>query len=552
MVIVRDTSSTHSISRLPSFRQFELPPLSFTRFPSHRTLNPHYRMCVNEKITDDLERQEFQKLVTSYEEDGSASDPEQAQCQDSESDPNLVTWSGEDDPTNPLNWPNRKRWTATLTVASFTFISPLASTMVAPSLDDIAKEFNITTGLEKALVMSIFLLAYAVGPFILGPLSEIFGRVVVLQSANMVFLLFNTICGFSKSKQQMMSFRFLSGLGGSAPQALGGGVLSDCWRAEERGKAHALYSLAPFLGPSLGPIAGGIVTQHFTWRWVFWGTSILDLVVQILATLFLNETYPPKILAIKAKRLRKETGNAALHTKWQNPDHTFGHILRKALVRPFIMLFTQPTIQALALYRGYIYGLMYLVLSTFPTIFRSVYRMSLGNASLNYLSLGFGFVLGLQICGPLLDRIYIRLKKKYNHPGRPEFRVPLMLPGGLLVPVGLFIYGFTARADIHPVVPNIGAAIFATGCIISFQCAQVYVVDAYTTYAASATGAAAFVRTMAGFGFPLFAPAMYARLGIGWGNGLLGFVALGSGIVAPLLLWKYGERMRARSTYCAG
>jgi hypothetical protein len=149
-------------------------------------------------------------------------------------------------------------------------------------------------------------------------------------------------------------------------------------------------------------------------------------------------------------------------------------------------------------------------------------------------------------------KIYIRLKKKYNHPGRPEFRVPLMLPGGLLVPVGLFIYGFTARADIHPVVPNIGAAIFATGCIISFQCAQVYVVDAYTTYAASATGAAAFVRTMAGFGFPLFAPAMYARLGIGWGNGLLGFVALGSGIVAPLLLWKYGERMRARSTYCAG
>ena len=66
-----------------------------------------------------------------------------------------------------------------------------------------------------------------------------------------------------------------------------------------------------------------------------------------------------------------------------------------------------------------------------------------------------------------------------------------MLPGGLLVPIGLLIYGFTARSSIHFIVPNIGAAIFACGCIISFQCAQTYVVDAYTTYAASATGAAA-------------------------------------------------------------
>lgn len=121
---------------------------------------------------------------------------------------------------NPLNWPNRKRWTATILVASFTFISPLASTMVAPALHTIAVEFNITSSFEQALVMSIFLLAYAIGPFLLGPLSEIFGRVVVLQCANMWFLIFNTACGFAQNKEQMMAFRFLSGLGGSAPQAV--------------------------------------------------------------------------------------------------------------------------------------------------------------------------------------------------------------------------------------------------------------------------------------------------------------------------------------------
>ena len=76
--------------------------------------------------------------------------------------------------------------------------------------------------------------------------------------------------------------------------------------------------------------------------------------------------------------------------------------------------------------------------------------------------------------------------------------------------------------------------------------------DAYTTYAASATGAAAFVRTIAGFGFPLFAGSLYGNLGVGWGRAVLAFVALGVGIPAPILFWRYGERIRARSTYCAG
>lgn len=92
--------------------------------------------------------------------------------------------------------------------------------MVAPALDQIASDFTITSGIERYLVMSIFLLAYALGPFVLAPLSEMYGRVVILQSANMVYLVFNTVCGFATSKQQILAFRFLSGLGGSAPQAV--------------------------------------------------------------------------------------------------------------------------------------------------------------------------------------------------------------------------------------------------------------------------------------------------------------------------------------------
>ena len=127
----------------------------------------------------------------------------------------------------------------------------------------------------------------------------------------------------------------------------------------------------------------------------------------------------------------------------------------------------------------------------------------------------------------------------------PEYRLPLLLPLNLLIPTGLFIYGFSAPHQLHWTIPNLGTCIFAIGLIVSLNyCAQAYVVDTYTTYAASATGVAAFVRTMAGFSFPLFALRMYDVLGVGWGNSLLGFVRLGLGVVAPAVLWRWGGWLR--------
>jgi multidrug resistance protein len=424
--------------------------------------------------------------------------------------------------------------------------------MVAPALTAISAEFGIKSELESSLVLSIFILAYAIGPLFLGPLSEMFGRVIVLQLSNLFYLFFNLGCGLAQTKGQMIAFRFLSGLGGSAPLALGGGVLSDLFTAEQRGKAISIYSLMPLLGPALGPIAGGFVTENTTWRWVFYATTIADALIQICGLFFLQETYTPVLLHRKKKNLIKETGNEALHTEFDRPDRTLGKTIRISLIRPFRLLGTQIIVQVLALYMAYLYGLMYLVLSTFPSLWENGYHESVGIGGLNYISLGVGFFLGTQICAPCQDRIYRALKKRNGGVGKPEFRVPLMIPGAILVPVGLFIYGWSAQEHTHWIVPNIGAAIFASGVIVGFQCIQTYIVDSYTRFAASAVGAATVLRSLAGFGFPLFAPYMYAKLHYGWGNSLLAFIAIGLGWPAPILLWKYGEKLRKRSTFAAG
>lgn len=286
--------------------------------------------------------------------------------------------------------------------------------MVAPALPQIAEEFHITSIVESQIVLSIFVLAFAVGPLILGPLSEVYGRVTVLQASNVFYLVFNTAAGFSQSKVQMMVFRCLSGLGGSAPLAIGGGVLGDLFKPEERGKAMALYGLGPLLGPSIGPIAGGWIAMKTTWRWMFWAVSIADLIIFVFGIFNLKESYAPQILYLKAKRLRRETGNADLRTEFETPERASWKFIPLSILRSFRLLFTQPIVQVLAVYMAYSYGLMYLVLATFPPLFQQTYHESLGIAGLNYISLGLGFFFGAPLCGKTNDVIYQKVGQLFS------------------------------------------------------------------------------------------------------------------------------------------
>ncbi|ROW05468.1 hypothetical protein VSDG_00228 [Cytospora chrysosperma] len=466
-------------------------------------------------------------------------------------DPNLVTFDV-DDPGNPKTWKFGRKWAAVFVVSTFTLISPISSTMTAPALKYIAADLNITTEIEQELSLSIFVLAYAIGPLLLGPLSELYGRVIVLQLSNLFYLFFNLGCGLCHTKVQLIVFRFFAGFGGSAPLAIGGGVLSDLFTAEERGKAMSIYSLAPLLGPAIGPIAGAFIAENTSWRWIFYATTIADALIQTAGVFLLQETYTPVLLRWRKERLVRETGNTALHTDFDDPERTAARTLATAFQRPFRLLLTQPIIQVLALYMMYLYGLMYLVLSTFPSLWAS-YGMSTGVGGLNYIALGLGLFLGSQLCAPLQDRVYARMKRRYGvSVGRPEFRLPMMAPGALLVPVGLLIYGWTAQYRTHWIGPDVGVAVFTAGVIIGFQCIQTFLVDTYTLYAASAVAAGTVLRSLAGFGFPLFAPSLYARLDYGWGNTLLAFIGVLIGWPGPILLWKYGPALRARSPYAAG
>ncbi|KAJ5266746.1 polyamine transporter 3 [Penicillium angulare] len=463
----------------------------------------------------------------------------------------LVTWDGEDDPENPKNWKPMRKWKAIFAMSSFVFMSPLSSTIVAPALPAIASDLGIAQPAVEQMVLSIFLLGFACGPLVASPLSEIYGRVRVVQTWNFMYIVFNAACGGARTKEAIIILRFIAGLCGSATLGIGGGTLSDLFRAKDRGKAVAIYSWSPILAPLVGAIIGGFIEQNLKWQWTFYISSLLSVAIQISGLFFLEETYPPLLLRRKKAKQIQDTGASNLYTEFDYLDEGRVKVLSANLVRPFKLLATQPIIQVLALYNAYLYGNIYMLYADFIDLWTDVYGESIQIAGLNYISIAIGSAIAAECCTLINDRIYRKLSKRNQGKGLPEFRIPIMIPATLFLSAGMFWYGWTAELKMHWIMPNIGTSIFVAGALACTISVNAYVIDTYGRYAASGLAAVSTIRCLAGFTFPMFAPYMYSSLGYGWSGSLLGFIGLGIGLPAAIMLGLYGKSLRSKSPYAS-
>ncbi|KAK3934600.1 polyamine transporter 3 [Diplogelasinospora grovesii] len=462
-----------------------------------------------------------------------------------------VAWDGENDPEDPKNWSPMRKWKAIFAMSSFVFMSPLSSTIVAPALPAIASDLNINQPAVEQMVLSIFLLGFACGPLVASPLSEIYGRVRVVQSWNFMYIIFNAACGGARSKEAILVLRFIAGLCGSATLGIGGGTLSDLFRARDRGKAVAIYSWSPIIAPLIGAVIGGFISQHTTWHWTFYTSSLLSVVIQLSGLVFLEETYPPFLLRRKKAKLQTETGAMNLYTEFDYLDDVRVKVLTTNLIRPFKLLATQPIIQVLALYNAYLYGNIYILYADYIDLWTDIYGESLQIAGLNYISIAVGSAIAAECCTLVNDRIYRTLSTRNGGKGVPEFRVPIMIPATFFLGAGMFWYGWSAEKRLHWVMPNIGTSMFVAGALACTISVNAYVIDTYGRYSASGLAAVSTLRCIAGFTFPMFAPYMYSQLGYGWAGSVVGFIALGIGLPAALLLGVYGEVLRSKSPYAS-
>jgi len=464
-----------------------------------------------------------------------------------EKDPYEVWWNEpeNEDPENPMNWPGWKKWGNVAILSFVTLITPLASSMFAPGVPAVMKEFHESEEMLATFVISVYLLGFTFGPLLIAPISELWGRYWVYTACNYLFVVFAVACGLSKNMGQLIAFRFLHGVVGVAPLTIGGGTIADIKPVEQRGKAMALWAMGPLLGPVVGPVAAGYLVEAAGWRWVFWLLAIMSSVASILCTVLLGETYAPVILERKAAKLRKETGNSAYRSRLTS-DLPVKQVFLLSIVRPTKMLLFSPIVASTCWYVAISYGILYLLFTTFTYVFSEQYHFSVGNTGLTFIPLGIGMILALGIMGTATDRI-IRGKQARGERVLPEDRIPMVIvvPAALCLPAGLFLYGWTTQYKIHWIVPMIGMCIVGFGLLIIFMAMQTYLVDAFTRYAASAIAANTVLRSLLGGLLPLCGLKMYDKLGLGWGNSLLGFLALAL-VPIPALFAIYGERIRNR------
>ncbi|KAF2652357.1 major facilitator superfamily transporter [Lophiostoma macrostomum CBS 122681] len=456
----------------------------------------------------------------------------------------LVSWEGPDDPSNPYNWSLVKKWCATVLVSLGGLITLMSGAMLAPALSAIGNDLSVSQA-EASLMLSIYVLAFAFGPMVLAPCSEVWGRRPIWLFGSIWYVIWNTVCGFSKNAALMIVGRIMAGLGASAEFAVSGAIVADCWTPDSRGKSMAIRSFLPLLGPALGPIVGGAAVETLNWSWLFWLMSIFAGVVVILFIFSLPETHTPTILSRKAAALRKSTG-LKYYTKDDLEGLPLTQRLKAGLLRPTTMLLTQPVIQIIAFVQGYQFGLVYILLSTYSSLWTDRYGQSSSVSSLHYLTLVIGYTIASQCSGWALDKTWAKLKEKNQGETKPEYRVPMMIPGAILIPIGLLWYGFSAQQRLHWIMPDIGAAIFGCGYISAGYAAQAYVVDAFLEFNASAGAASQLLRNIFAFAFPLFGPSLYDRLGYGLGNTVLASISAVLALPAPLVLWRYGEQLRQK------
>ncbi|BAE61444.1 synaptic vesicle transporter [Aspergillus flavus] len=457
----------------------------------------------------------------------------------------LVTFTI-DDPENPKNWSKAFKWYCTMVVAFTCFVVAFASSVITADIEGPAEEFGVSREVSL-VVVTVFVIGFGVGPMAFAPMSEMFGRRPVYALTLLIAVIFIIPCAVSKNIGTLIVCRAIDGIAFSAPMTLVGGTLADLWKNEERGVPMAAFSASPFLGPAIGPLAGGYLADAAGWRWLYWLMLILAFVAWVLITFTVPETYAPTILKRRAKKLRKTQNDSKYVTETELDSRPLGEKLRIFFFRPFQLLFLEPIVLFISIYMSVLYGLLYMFFVAYPIVYQGGKGWSAGSTGLMFIPLAIGVIMSAA-CSPFINKHYLSLYAKYGGKPPAEARLIPMMFSCWFIPIGLFIFAWTSYPQIHWFGPAVGGWPVGFGFIFLYNSANNYLVDTYQHQAASALAAKTFLRSIWGASTVLFTEQMYDRLGDQWASTLLAFIALACCAI-PYVFYFKGESIRRFSRY---
>ncbi|OCH91100.1 vacuolar DHA amino acid exporter [Obba rivulosa] len=458
---------------------------------------------------------------------------------------------------DPRNWSNARKWGIVALISAASMIAGLNSNIYNPAISQIESELHASDS-EVSLSLSLFILIQGGFPLIWSAISEIQGRKSVYFVSIAICTIGCAVAATAKSIGVLIGMRCLQAAGSSAVVAIGAATLADIYEPHERGTMMGIYYCAPLLGPSLGPIIGGILTQAFDWRATFWflviftgiccfsflifkdtfrrerslsyqaavrrvlehqaaqqaaqrsETSSMTHVAGVIGTL--GPATPPEISEDKAEKLSgkitpeseatgKDLEAQALPMKRAPSSIPDVKLSLKDVnpVGPFVQVLRRMNNLAILFASGLLYAFGYSILYTCSRTLANEYGYDALKIGLVLLAYGVGSLLGSILGGRYSDHVFRRLKAKNGGKSRAEMRLESTTYGMLFLPPAVAAYGWICEE--HITVAAICVTLFFSGffSIYIYSSTLAYIVDANVGRSSSAVATNSCFRGVTAF-----------------------------------------------------
>ncbi|KAK5955960.1 hypothetical protein OHC33_002533 [Knufia fluminis] len=484
-------------------------------------------------------------------EDNQNNDLERATSKDDTDDGFVIDFDPAGDPENPIEWSkNYKRGIVAL-LAFIAFTITFTCISVVPVANRIVRDLNRDHHTDKSasvLLVTIWELGEAAGPLFVGPLSELYGRQVVINVANVLFICATILAACCQSTHLFIAARCLTGVV-VAGNVLNPAIVGDIYLPEQRGSAMSLIMLAPLLGGAVGPAIAGAIAENLGWRQILWMSAALMAACEFVFLCCFRETYKVTILRRRAAKLSNETGNT-YRTIFDVEGSKVGSFSSfvESITRPFYVYFGSSVLQAVSLFAGMTFTFFYIMSTTLPDILENIYGLSPALTGSCFITFSAGSVIMVIVCNLYLDKIYIKLREANNGIGQPEYRLPFVIIGSVTLPMAVAAYGWIVDKRLPLSVLLVCVGVMGNTMMLGYLPMSAYIVDMLGLYSASGMTAVIVARCLMGTFFPMAATPLVSKFGYGWGFTVLAGISIALAPI-PMLLYRYGARWRQRSPY---
>ena len=406
-----------------------------------------------------------------------------------------------------------------------------------------------------------YMIFQGLAPAFIGDIADTMGRRPAYAICFIIYILANIGLALSRNYVSILVLRCIQSSGSSGTFAMASGVVADIATAQERG-AYMGYTLSvSLLGPSIGPVIGGVLSTYLGWRAIFWFCCIFGTAFFIVFAIFFPETartqvgdgsVPPltynmslmNYLAVRKTRQQQLKDNTSV------PESTHTHLNRPKVHFPnplscLSILYDKLNV-CLLLYNAFIFSsAFYSISSAIPSQFAVIYHFNDLRIGLCYLPYGCGSMLAALINGQLLDRNFARWCRRLNIPIRKNrqmdlsdfpierCRLQIAMPAIYATIACLLVFGWLLQIK-GPLAAVLVVMFFQSLTMsIAFNVTSTLIVDYYPGRSATAQAANNLVRCLFGAG----ATAAIVPMIEAWGNGGAFSALAGFLLVTSPLIW---------------